>query len=137
MCRLVVFFFFKQKTEYEMRISDWSSDVCSSDLKTLVGSQRDLNMLLTKLGTPAFLFPDPTDLSQFYPTGEQKLSFSNVSPRVGIELHTTERIMLYGSFSKGFKSGGWTTRVASPVPPEPTKPADKQAPGFKPGRTHV
>src|SRR3546814_3430801 len=30
---LVIFFFFKQKTAYEMRISDWSSDVCSSDLK--------------------------------------------------------------------------------------------------------
>src|SRR3546814_9775862 len=30
-CRCVVFFF-KQKTAYEMRISDWSSDVCSSDL---------------------------------------------------------------------------------------------------------
>src|SRR3546814_3387409 len=29
---LYVFFFFKQKTAYEMRISDWSSDVCSSDL---------------------------------------------------------------------------------------------------------
>src|SRR3546814_1114094 len=29
---LVLFFFFKQKTAYEMRISDWSSDVCSSDL---------------------------------------------------------------------------------------------------------
>src|SRR3546814_3090095 len=29
---LHVFFFFKQKTAYEMRISDWSSDVCSSDL---------------------------------------------------------------------------------------------------------
>src|SRR3546814_6300751 len=28
-----IFFFFKQKTEYEMRISDWSSDVCSSDLE--------------------------------------------------------------------------------------------------------
>src|SRR3546814_5693830 len=28
----VVLFFFKQKTAYEMRISDWSSDVCSSDL---------------------------------------------------------------------------------------------------------
>src|SRR3546814_9954482 len=27
-----LFFFFKQKTAYEMRISDWSSDVCSSDL---------------------------------------------------------------------------------------------------------
>src|SRR3546814_2253799 len=31
-CGFVVFFFFKQKTAYEMRISDWSSDVCSSDL---------------------------------------------------------------------------------------------------------
>src|SRR3546814_9186757 len=30
----MVFFCFKQKTAYEMRISDWSSDVCSSDLRT-------------------------------------------------------------------------------------------------------
>src|SRR3546814_3451234 len=30
-----MFFFFKQKTAYEMRISDWSSDVCSSDLTVL------------------------------------------------------------------------------------------------------
>src|SRR3546814_8970932 len=29
---VLYFFFFKQKTAYEMRISDWSSDVCSSDL---------------------------------------------------------------------------------------------------------
>src|SRR3546814_6057984 len=29
-------FFFKQKTAYEMRISDWSSDVCSSDLKACI-----------------------------------------------------------------------------------------------------
>src|SRR3546814_2363251 len=31
-CCVLFFFFFKQKTAYEMRISDWSSDVCSSDL---------------------------------------------------------------------------------------------------------
>src|SRR3546814_14734213 len=31
----IYFFFFKQKTAYEMRISDWSSDVCSSDLARL------------------------------------------------------------------------------------------------------
>src|SRR3546814_6610214 len=31
-CVCFIFFFFKQKTAYEMRISDWSSDVCSSDL---------------------------------------------------------------------------------------------------------
>src|SRR3546814_5265179 len=30
---MLFFFFFKQKTAYEMRISDWSSDVCSSDLE--------------------------------------------------------------------------------------------------------
>src|SRR3546814_9010011 len=33
-----VFFFFKQKTAYEMRISDWSSDVCSSDLMDRQGA---------------------------------------------------------------------------------------------------
>src|SRR3546814_20327604 len=32
---IILFFFFKQKTAYEMRISDWSSDVCSSDLPAL------------------------------------------------------------------------------------------------------
>src|SRR3546814_5471144 len=31
-----MFFFFKQKTAYEMRISDWSSDVCSSDLSNVL-----------------------------------------------------------------------------------------------------
>src|SRR3546814_15421294 len=35
---LLCFFFFKQKTAYEMRISDWSSDVCSSDLKQAAGA---------------------------------------------------------------------------------------------------
>src|SRR3546814_748275 len=33
---VALFFFFKQKTAYEMRISDWSSDVCSSDLQATV-----------------------------------------------------------------------------------------------------
>src|SRR3546814_2130141 len=36
-CFSYVFFFFKQKTAYEMRISDWSSDVCSSDLSAVGG----------------------------------------------------------------------------------------------------
>src|SRR3546814_1324291 len=35
MCELC-FVFFKQKTAYEMRISDWSSDVCSSDLDRII-----------------------------------------------------------------------------------------------------
>src|SRR3546814_3909768 len=38
---VILFFFFKQKTAYEMRISDWSSDVCSSDL-CLRGARDDV-----------------------------------------------------------------------------------------------
>src|SRR3546814_7193343 len=40
LCVLFVFFFVKQKTAYEMRISDWSSDVCSSDLRHAVLQKR-------------------------------------------------------------------------------------------------
>src|SRR3546814_9544090 len=36
----MLFFFFKQKTAYEMRISDWSSDVCSSDLAASLARRR-------------------------------------------------------------------------------------------------
>src|SRR3546814_19165519 len=42
LCVWSCFFFFKQKTAYEMRISDWSSDVCSSDLAADGGYGRDL-----------------------------------------------------------------------------------------------
>src|SRR3546814_8186171 len=42
------FFFFKQKTAYEMRISDWSSDVCSSDL-ALAGVSPDPNAAVAAL----------------------------------------------------------------------------------------
>src|SRR3546814_7731330 len=46
-CLLFVFCFVKQKTAYEMRISDWSSDVCSSDLDVgmVEGRQRDHALL--------------------------------------------------------------------------------------------
>src|SRR3546814_8515597 len=44
----VYFLFFKQKTAYDMRISDWSSDVCSSDLPIIV------TLLLSKVRLIAF-----------------------------------------------------------------------------------
>src|SRR3546814_14908260 len=48
------FFFFKQKTAYEMRISDWSSDVCSSDLQHLarLPKARELE-IVAKIGLRA------------------------------------------------------------------------------------
>src|SRR3546814_6257797 len=48
LCVCFLFFFFKQKTAYEMRISDWSSDVCSSDLApTIAQSMPELKWRLT------------------------------------------------------------------------------------------
>src|SRR3546814_1828866 len=44
-CSFCCFFFFKQKTAYEMRISDWSSDVCSSDLCNVGKQERPFDML--------------------------------------------------------------------------------------------
>src|SRR3546814_5221154 len=64
MCMLF-FFFFKQKTAYEMRISDWSSDVCSSDLEKLIGKALELSQ---KLGT----FDITMDLEDGAPTGRER-----------------------------------------------------------------
>src|SRR3546814_5024679 len=46
-----LFFFFKQKTAYEMRISDWSSDVCSSDLvlDSLLKTDPSLRPIMSQL----------------------------------------------------------------------------------------
>src|SRR3546814_16933836 len=52
------FFFFKQKTAYEMRISDWSSDVCSSDLLTLQQTQGRLRIAEGALAAAAGYRPD-------------------------------------------------------------------------------
>src|SRR3546814_7864198 len=51
---MLLLFFFKQKTAYEMRISDWSSDVCSSDLlharELPQGRSREIHAQLVRLG---------------------------------------------------------------------------------------
>src|SRR3546814_4505929 len=75
-CKTCVFlFFFKQKTAYEMRISDWSSDVCSSDLPDLHNRNiRELfvddkrNIILAVALTALILFGWPYVAEQFFPT---------------------------------------------------------------------
>src|SRR3546814_5782254 len=62
---VVCFFFFKQKTAYDMRISDWSSDVCSSDLIVLYqkdfGGDENFHILAVnaRTGTAHDLTPYP------------------------------------------------------------------------------
>src|SRR3546814_2897712 len=53
--RVCLFFFFKQKTAYELRISDWSSDVCSSDLGAIVGMPAGKRLGLEAKARPCLL----------------------------------------------------------------------------------
>src|SRR3546814_9941038 len=49
---MVLFVFFKQKTAYEMRISDWSSDVCSSDLSASSRASRGDDSMMPLNSSP-------------------------------------------------------------------------------------
>src|SRR3546814_4634635 len=69
----VAFFFFKQKTAYEMRISDWSSDVCSSDLP------------------PSHLAPDAVARSRRLLAGEEHPQFRRSDRRAGAPAARTGR----------------------------------------------
>src|SRR3546814_8987028 len=91
-CSSCRFFFFKQKTAYEMRISDWSSDVCSSDLlKTRVG----------RTGAP--LLEDcvawiECEMEAIHPGGDHDIFVGRV---VGIEAALAGRPLLY--FGGGYR----------------------------------
>lgn len=87
----------------------------TEERKRFEGGQTDLNQLLIKAGVPPVAFPDPSDLGRLYPPGLQREKFSNFSPRLGVEFKPMQDVMLYGSYSRGYKSGGWTSRVTFPV----------------------
>jgi len=65
-------------------------------------------------------FPDPNDPLRYFPPGLQKRNFSDTSPRVGFEFHASDDVMLYASYSEGFKSGSWTTRLSNPLDTAPS-----------------
>src|SRR3546814_1911905 len=75
-------FFFKQKTAYEMRISDWSSDVCSSDLQFEFWQHTELTIDITKGRGASFSLEIPLGL-RFVTRSEER--------RVGTECVSTCR----------------------------------------------
>lgn len=97
--------------------------------KSFIGGQQDLNAFNYKLfnclpvGEPCrsiLHFPDPENPLRYFPPGLNELKFENFSPKVGVQLHPTEDVMLYGSFSQGYKTGGFTTRLSNPLDFAPT-----------------
>src|SRR3546814_7397540 len=81
-----VFFFFKQKTAYEMRISDWSSDVCSSDLG-LAGAAIGI-----AIGDCAGA--DDRSRSQIAGLGEMRNEGAEIERHVLAGIRTTERLSI-------------------------------------------
>jgi iron complex outermembrane receptor protein len=103
----------------------------TEETKYFTGGQSDLNDFVNRyLGVPAFLFPDPGNTRILFPLGRNKQEFSNTSIRAGAEYQFTPEVMGYASFAQGYKSGGWTTRLAVPLtvsagagaPIDPTQP---------------
>ena len=82
-------------------------------------------------GIPAglFCYPNPANIYQVYPVapaGGFVQNFNNFSPKIGLEYKANADILLYASFSRGYKTGGWTTRLTTP------QPAGTSAPTFGP-----
>src|SRR3546814_4695254 len=67
-------FFFKQKTAYEMRISDWSSDVCSSDLDGCVGDEQGNLVFLS-------IWARDTAVQEFLPLPSEPAASMKTGPR--------------------------------------------------------
>ena len=105
--------------------------------KLFEGGQQELNGLFYKLagcsdvngtitpfapiagpGSPtcrvALGYPTDANPLRVYPEGINQQSFNNFSPKLGVQLHASDDIMFYGSWSKGYKTGGWTTRYTTP-----------------------
>jgi iron complex outermembrane recepter protein len=59
-------------------------------------------------------YPDPNNPLRIYPAGINRQKFNNFSPKLGIQIHPADDVMIYGSWSKGYKTGGWTTRYSTP-----------------------
>lgn len=102
--------------------------------KSYEGAQSDDNGFNYKLfnctppGTAcatALGFPNPDQPLRYYVTGTNYQKFNNFSPKVGIQLHPTNRVMVYGSWSRGYKTGGWTTRLSNPLDYAPTFKPEK------------
>jgi iron complex outermembrane receptor protein len=60
-------------------------------------------------------YPDPNNPLRYFPVGFDHQSWNVFTPMGGIQYHFTDDLMAYFTYSEGFKSGGWTTRLSTPT----------------------
>jgi iron complex outermembrane receptor protein len=91
----------------------------SAGCNTPAGPDMDCwEAFVTTPGSPGFglaPFPDASNPYRYFPPGTQTQKYNVFTPTAGVQFHATEDVMLYSSFSKGFKAGGWTTRLSNPL----------------------
>ncbi|MES2987905.1 MAG: TonB-dependent receptor [Pseudomonadota bacterium] len=72
---------------------------------------------------PCFIthgYPDASNPLGYYPPGVFRKKFNNFSPKVGIDLHPADDVMIYGSYSQGYKTGGFVQRLSAPSSTAPS-----------------
>jgi iron complex outermembrane recepter protein len=109
----------KEKKEFEgfqadlnglnYKLSNFAGSSCSPSDPTLAASYINCRVALN--------FPDPNYPLRYYVPGVQHKDFNNFAPKVGVQLHPTTDMMVYASYSEGYKTGGWTTRLSNPIVP--------------------
>ncbi len=114
----------------------------SEERKSFLGGQGDLNGFSYKVtgcldpaapngnfpgwigfgGPPGFLtcqqvlgFPVANQPLRYFPATWDHQDWNVFTPTLGTQFHITPDVMAYASYSKGFKSGGWTTRLSAPI----------------------
>src|SRR3546814_17283354 len=98
---IVCFFFFKQKTAYEMRISDWSSDVCSSDLWILVPDAEAAADALPGLAERVFLSVGRQEVEAFSALPRLWFLVRMIdAPRGALPLHRYDVVLGRGPFEE-------------------------------------
>ncbi len=60
-------------------------------------------------------FPDPNNPLRYFPNSWDHQDWNVFTPTFGTQYRIDQDAMVYASYSKGFKSGGWTTRLSSPI----------------------
>src|SRR3546814_19116606 len=118
--------FFKQKTAYEMRISDWSSDVCSSDLRASVESEQPTDRADPRgRHTIGVGFRDAAPIDQTTGIGARSLHRPSPSGASAIPIGAPERSRSASSDISLVLVGASLMREPKVSTPRPTRPTDR------------